>query len=618
MVMNNNLKLALRIAGTKERRAGFASLVAVGVLPGGEGDNMYRSTMVAERPVYVIKHAEEYILYQLIDRGVKPFDADANGLLNIALAISRNFQLAEGKSPFTLLNEVYKKFVETYMEPKSDGRLSFLNTDNDDGIFREIVGKYSLEERKSPYIVMNPTGLTGIVCVAPDDMEDFFKDTQYKEFASYKDIEVGINCRAQVSPDFANLQIPLPPPVFNVWVNGNPTEKEMQFPDDSYTAAAESTKFYSYDSVSFTLGELLATSKNKISKNGSVISLDFKKNCINCELKKVDINYNFVYDWTDNIGQAKEQISSLIKARKVKLKLGDEDISKTLFEGGHIKGAEINGRKVTIDPKVVEKYSLSLDFNIDTESHEIVTRIIIKRRATTGPGGTGGSKIIGHGGQSNVNQPGGNVSDSGNAQTKQPEPQNKKKFDVMSFVLGLVAGLLIGLGIWGGVAMLTQGQTCKGTDSDTTAVKAIEENENMPKTTMASDSGTSISPVQKSEISAGDDERARVQAEKEEKAEEAKANAKAKAQALPKLIKTINSKDLQRCKALEVWGLLSNNEQIAIEAVLRPEQYKNNVNGQGKLLLDDIINRPFSFKTLDEVKNVHNEIISIVENYKKS
>ncbi len=625
MVMNSNLQLALRIAGTKERRAGFAPLVSVGVLPGGEGENMYRSTMVAERPVYVIKHAEGYILYQLIDRGVKPFDADANGLLNIALAISRNVQLAEGKSPFTLLDEVYKKFVDTYMEPKSDGRLSFLNTDNDDGIFREIVGKYSLEGRKSPYIVMNPTGLTGIVCVAPADMEDFFKDTQYKEFASYKDIEVGINCHGQVSPEFANLKIPLPPPVFNVWVNGEPTGKSLQFHEDGYTATAANTDLYTYESVDFTLGELLEAPSNRISKNGATVTLDFINNCISCDLKKKDIYYKIVYDWTDNIKEAQDKIKSLIITKKVKIKLGEKDISNTVFTENEFKAADINNCNITIEPQVVEKFKLSLKCITDSENHEIVTKIIIKRRATTGSGGTGGSNIIGHGGQSNVNQPGGNVSDSGNTQTKQPEPQNKKKFDVMSFVLGLVVGLLIGLGIWGGVALLSgdkavpNGDDVKP-DSTITIDDTVLKVDNAMDGTDVQDSnqfnGENQWPKSEStdfvilENNAADKLK---EAEKRKKEEEAKKKAQEKKDAeRAKILELVNQKKLTAFRnTRNKEKILSKEEISAIEAILDKEKY-NDITGTEKMKLKKLFEKKTTFNTYQEILDTQKKIWEII------
>ena len=72
-------QIALRIAGTKQRQAGFAPLVTVGVLAGGEGNNMDQVPLVNDKPGYIIKHTEEYILYLLIDRRVKSFDADAPG-----------------------------------------------------------------------------------------------------------------------------------------------------------------------------------------------------------------------------------------------------------------------------------------------------------------------------------------------------------------------------------------------------------------------------------------------------------------------------------------------------------------------------------------------------------
>lgn len=611
--MNSNLQLALRIAGTKERRAGFSPLVSVGVLPSGEGDNMYRSTMVAERPAYVIKHAEEYILYQLIDRGVKPFNSEANGLLNIALAISSNAQLAEGKSPFTLLDEVYKKFVETYMEPTNDGRLSFLDTDNDNDIFRVIVGKYSLEERKSPYIVMNPTGLTGIVCVPPADMEDFFKDTQYKEFAPFKEIEVGVNCHALVSPGFEKLQIPLPPPVFDVWVNGKSTGVSLQFHDDSYTATVGSTKFYSYDSADFTLGELLMAPLNRISKNGAVISLDFQKNRINCELKKADVRYDFIYDWTDNIGQAKEQICSLIRAGKIKLYFGEENISSTVFEGGHIRGVDIKDRKVSIIPKVVGNFSLSSKCDIDFVEHRIVTKITINRRIISNLGITDGSKRIGQANRpSNVNQHNGNIVDNGNTQTEQPKSQEKKKFDVMSFVLGLVVGLLIGLGTWGGIALLSEDKAVStGDDINPDSTETIDSSVLGTDNAMGGADAEFKDEVQQSDsISQNSTDSFQKEKNAEVKLEEAKNNKDAER---AKILEFVNKRNLT---AIRNKGNLKNillpKEIGAIEAVLDMTKYKGQVHKKVEDLLKDI-----TFANFDSICVYQKEIWKIEDEEKQ-
>ncbi len=209
-------QMALRISGTKQRQAGFAPLVSVGVLAGNEGVNMDRATTVAEKPVYVIKHTSDYILYQVIDREVKSFDADAPGVLSIALTIPRQFQLSDAQSPYTLLKEVYEKFVSEFMRPNNDGRDCFLNTDIDSNVFRSILQNYSLEARKTGYVTMNPAGLTATLRLSKDKIVDFFRDSQYGELAQFKDVEIGEKC--QSFPGLDNLKIPRPVK-YDVYVN---------------------------------------------------------------------------------------------------------------------------------------------------------------------------------------------------------------------------------------------------------------------------------------------------------------------------------------------------------------------------------------------------------------
>ena len=103
MEANRNLQIALRIGGTKQRRAGFAPLVPVGVLPGNEGDNMYVSPSITENPAFIVKHAPTYTLYMLVDRGVRPFDADASGNLCIALQFRQTHRWPVGEVPTTCL-----------------------------------------------------------------------------------------------------------------------------------------------------------------------------------------------------------------------------------------------------------------------------------------------------------------------------------------------------------------------------------------------------------------------------------------------------------------------------------------------------------------------------------
>lgn len=472
-----NPMISLRIAGTKQRQAGFVPLATVGVLAGNEGDNMDRVTMVAEKPAYIVKHAADYILYGLIDRQVKSFDADAPGVLSIALTIPSNMQLANNVSPFRLIQDIYEKFLITYMERLSDGRDSFVNVDCDSDLFRKMLNQYSLEERKSVYIKMNPQGMTGIVCVSPNDLEDFFRNTQYKEFASFKDIEVGVSCQRQVSMGLERLQIPLPQAAYDVYVNNKPTGATLYSPTDSYCANDQSTNEYSYESVEFTLGELIAAPQNRISRNGASISLDFQTNRILCHLKKVEVYYTFVYEWTDNVGDVQNIIESYIKSKNIRLYFGKEDVSLTLFKGGQVKASMINGRTIDIDPKVVGSYSLYALSDIDHVKHQIVTRIIINKRAIPATQNTG--RPLQHNKvpvATPVNNPIGSDEyfKRGENQTETTINAQKEKgtvFDIKSFAVGVLVGLILGIGMWFLYSLFSDDSSKKKGESNSQTVK---------------------------------------------------------------------------------------------------------------------------------------------------
>ena len=621
MGMNSNFQLALRVAGTKQRRAGFAPLVTVGVLAGDEGANMYRSTMVAERPAYVVKHAPTYILYQLIDRGAKPFDAEPSGVLSIALTISSNAQLAEGKSPFTLLDEVYKKFVDTYMESTSDGRLSFIDTDNDNEIFREIVSHYKLEPRRSTYFTMNPLGPTGVVCVPQDKLPDFFINTQYKEFTQFKDVEIGVSCSALVSPGLERLQIPLPPNIYEIWVNGKSTGTAMQFPTDKFLATAGKTKFYSYEDAEFTLGELLDAPMNKISRNGAIISLEIQKNRINCDLKRTDVTYNCVYQWIDNVGGAKEDVISFIKNNQVTLLYGNCNLKETLLGNPHVKASDINGQEIVIRPQSIGSYNLLAFADINENKQQVIVRIVINNRSISTIQNSERSGQTVHVNTHTANKNGLGTDDYFKRAQSQTQPELKspnKKLDVKSLALGVVIGLVIGLGTWG-VFSILNGERTPVPQLGLQADSISDVSELTESTTLSEEEDVNV-PVET-------EAEKHVPSEEEQKLEEAKAeegakekaglkaeqNAAAKA-ALADLIRVINSKDLQKCRTHEGWKNLSQQDKIAIEAVLNPDQFRDKVNGQGKKKLEKIKERSFSFNSLSDVKAVQSEISTIITN----
>ena len=202
--------IALRIAGTKQRRAGFAPLVSYGVLPSGEGQNMDRTTTIKEKPTFILKHTTEYILYTLIDRHVKAFDTDTSGILTIALAIGRDVMFANNVSPYDVLMKVYNTFRKEYMEEMSDGRDAFKDVEIDNEIFERIMSEFKTETVQRRMYAMNPKGTTGILRVPDFKLRQFFMDTQYPEFIDFSEIEIGVNKEMESSREIRNLVIPKP------------------------------------------------------------------------------------------------------------------------------------------------------------------------------------------------------------------------------------------------------------------------------------------------------------------------------------------------------------------------------------------------------------------------
>lgn len=200
-------KIAFRIFGTKQRKAGFVTLANYGIFGDKyQTSDFDRNPLINENPVYVLIHTDDYIYYLLIDRSVKSYDADADGALSVLLAIDSGEQLKYGKSPYTLLNEIYEKFKELYMEQQSDGRFQFKNIDiYDCNPFVDIINANPTEPTFRKVVVMNPAGNTGILSVPEDKREEFFADTQYPEFANVKDVEIGVKCNS--SKAFATVRI---------------------------------------------------------------------------------------------------------------------------------------------------------------------------------------------------------------------------------------------------------------------------------------------------------------------------------------------------------------------------------------------------------------------------
>ena len=318
-------KIGLCVAGTKSRQGGFTPLVIAGILAGGEVNGMDRTTLVVEKPVYVIKHTSEYILYLLIDSKVKPCDRDTFGVLSIALTIARDMRLADGKSPYALLKDVYDKFRSDYMVPDGTDCDRFINKEVNPADFASIMEQYPVENHSwDKYVEMDPSGLSGTLCVPQDKMEDLFRDSQYTEFAAFKEIEIGTYCQTTIGLE--NIEIPRPV-VYSIELNGKPIKSTtVSRPEDKFDTASvlHNTTDVEYENMSFSLGDLLEAPEHRIeseSGNSSVV-LDTKRKLIVCTIEKTPITYSLSYEIHEGTEEQQKQLVDWISNGKVQLAFG--------------------------------------------------------------------------------------------------------------------------------------------------------------------------------------------------------------------------------------------------------------------------------------------------------
>lgn len=362
--MNSN-KIALYIGGTKLRQAGFSDLWIHGLFPETEFNNMDRVTLISEKPVYIIKQTNDHILYQLIDRKVKSFDAETNGVLSIAIAIPANMQFAAGQNPYSLLVSIYQKFRSESMTPYSDGRDAFLNVPADGAIYEQIINQYSLVPRAGKYVTMGGT-ITGTLSVPQDKLEMFFGDTQYNEFASYKDIEIGTMC--QTTPGLDNLEIPRPIH-YNVYVNDKLALRGLHRKDEIIR-----TDVPNGENLNFTLADLEAAPGFTVKSGKSEVKLDKANECIICRIAKKEIIYicNIVIKGSAN---SKEIVKNAIMNGQIKVTETGAGFDIMNFHRDglsfEISSIELRSKIFTLDKMEYEGMKLAIKSEYDAQSIKI-------------------------------------------------------------------------------------------------------------------------------------------------------------------------------------------------------------------------------------------------------
>lgn len=634
-----NSQISLRIAGNKIRKGGFAPIAIVGIpQPSFTTNLLDRPTKFSEKPVFIVTHTPEYALYMAVDSRVRPSDAEGDGRLNVAFTIPANMQLANGASPYTLLRDLYNTFVTGYMTPTSDGRHAFIDTDVDSAIFQRLISQYSLEPRRSGYVTMDSKGPEGTLKLSTDKMAEFFRDTQYKEFAPFKEIQVGTTCAT--TPSFEALQIPRAVN-YKVFIDKQYDGKTLTYPNDldtPYTAMKQPTATMEYTPVSFTLQELISAGGKLQKEDGATITLDPASEQIQCSLHSSPITYGIIPVWNcpDNV---KELIQS-----NLKLTLKNKDVSYVLSGNRSLPADMLLKTKFVITTPTIDDYRVSLENKIDQFKRTLTMNISVTKNKTIVNSGKA-TKTVNqtyserihsgkNGDRANVSN---NLNDRSTASVANdyPAPKSEKNNTLIPFLIGAAMGLIIGFvaGMWGPSLFASSDPESTTTEQAKGGIDSVEVTNEVVANALetapvaeepAAPSAPDNTPSPADNLENQDNHKSKSQDSPKREADITKSDAKGDIAILrQEILALVNKKNLSNVRnhtSYENNDVLTQNDRIAIENVLNIDKFMNNVNPSGKKKLEKLKEKVknTTFKSIAEISNLRQEIEHITNSYPKN
>ena len=383
--MATAIKIALLIQGNVNSSGGMQPLVSVGLFPTEEIENLDVAPIIQESQSFKIKHCADYIIYNLTDTKVRPIGAARDGRLVIALAMPSRLQLAGGKSPYTLLKEIYTKFVSENMRPTDDGYHIFVSLEPDNEEFRTLLSQNSTEDRSSQvYIPMSQTGGKGVVQAATDEkLEALFRDSQYPEFRQFSEIEIGRTCQPTV-----NIEIPRHRE-YKILLNGTPINKKLVKGSDSFNSEdyLHEGKYITYigQHVAFTLSELIND------EDGSMFDgrVTLHGETIECTVNQKPKEFIFKPEIRASLGNTltqedEDNLHKLLNSNNLRVMFGGKNINEAFLFNRTIQA---NGEDVklplSLSSQSIDNYHFSIEKNL--ESKKIVLIVRKMRKPEPGP-----------------------------------------------------------------------------------------------------------------------------------------------------------------------------------------------------------------------------------------
>lgn len=572
--------ISLRIAGTKVRKSGFNSLCTVGVPPENEKQGMDRSTLVKSDPSFVFKHTPDYVFYMVVDRRVKPVGTDADGVLSIAVNFPANKMLADGKSPYTLLMELYEAFRQNYMRPMADGRYAFIDTYVESTAFEQILQRYALTDQTLRYVPMVPDGLTAQLQVPTALMPVFLSDTQYPEFARFKDVEVGEDC--MTTPGLENLEIPRPVK-YEVWENNVNTGKLIKS-TDYYTTSVADTPYETFRNVTFSIAEI--PEGGVLKRDGATIQFDVKAGRVNCIVSSEAVTYTLRLLISGSCTQEeKDLLKSKIANNEITFKLNNwENINEALLKGLKIRARDAVNARVSNMPLKLGRFHLFTEVKVDDVRREMLVILNANEEKANVVGTTGAAGVADTQHASATNKPSGGTASHSGASPK-PQKKNNMLYMILAGVIGFAIAVLLMLLLFDNSPEV--GPVSQRTTSDTTKVPTAKgdttKQETEPQTTTATTKGdldTTTHEELSEEGEGGPSNPDQSQLDKDNKAKKAEKALETPSvnidQVKQKVVDLIRSgKTLNDVQKVTGYNSLDFTDKVSVEAILRPEQYTN-------------------------------------------
>lgn len=206
--MDDN-KISVEVYGNPSANGGYVPLVMANK-PSFELLEPRYSGLTGNSWFIVVRIDENEVVFRLHKNRTYSYGAVRSGDLDIAFALPKGWKLDRGYTPFDVLMDLKRAFLEKCMTCKQEigEHYEFRNDPVPDGVFDEVVNKYPLKKQGSPWHVMNPSGPVGILQLDEDRMGDFLKDVQYAELERFREVVVAEKVTASGYEEIHGLVIP--------------------------------------------------------------------------------------------------------------------------------------------------------------------------------------------------------------------------------------------------------------------------------------------------------------------------------------------------------------------------------------------------------------------------